>query len=65
MAFKQYGFQTDAVNKLADAYYANKKNVILEAPTASEKTVDEPAKETAETAETPKRHWWQFGRKFN
>lgn len=39
MAFKQYGFQTDAVNKLADAYYANKKNVILEAPTGSGKTV--------------------------
>lgn len=58
MAFKQYGFQTDAVNKLADAYYANKKNVILEAPTGSGKTVDEPAKETEETVETPKRHWW-------
>lgn len=25
----------------------------------SEKTVDESTKETNETAETPKRHWWQ------
>ena len=39
MALKEYEFQTDAVNRLADAYYANKKNVILEAPTGSGQTV--------------------------
>ena len=38
------------------------KNVVQ---SVSEKTVDEPAKETEETVETPKkrkRHWWQLGR---
>lgn len=65
MALKEYEFQTDAVNRLADAYYANKKNVILEAPTGSEKATDESTDKTAETEETPKKrkkHWWQFGR---
>lgn len=39
MALKEYEFQADAVNRLTDAYYANKRNVILEAPTGSGKTV--------------------------
>lgn len=39
MNLKEYDFQNNAVNKLVDAYFAQKRNVILEAPTGSGKTV--------------------------
>lgn len=38
MPLKEIDFQNAAVNKLIDAYIAQKKNVILEAPTGSGKT---------------------------
>lgn len=38
MAFKEFDFQNNAVNKLYDAFIAGIKNVILQAPTGSGKT---------------------------